>query len=142
ATDSMIVARCHLVTGAMTVPEEGMSIPVERARALSREDFSFMSWDHPMIRTALDLLLGSEQGNSTYGEWKGGGSEGMFLEIEAVAEGVAPGDLHLHRFLPSTPIRVVVDHAMSEQTDNAEVAAAQLEKGDVFRLLDRGAIRN
>jgi ATP-dependent helicase HepA len=141
ATRSYILRRGHLLTEAMTVPEEGISITFERARALSREDFAFLSWDHPMVRTALDLLLGSEQGNSTYGEWKGGGSEGMFLEIQAVAECVAPADLHVDRFLPSTPIRVVVDHAMTEQTDNAEVAAAPLEKGDVFRLLDRGAIR-
>ena len=65
----------------------------------------------------------------------------MFLEIQAVAECIAPAELHVDRFLPSTPIRVVIDHSMAEQTDNAEVAAAPLEKGDVFRLLDRGAIR-
>jgi ATP-dependent helicase HepA len=141
AQRSYILRRGHLLTEAMTVPEEGMSITFDRSRALSREDVGFMSWDHPMVRTALDLLLGSEQGNITYGEWKAGETEGMFLEIQAVAECVAPADLHVDRFLPATPIRVVVDHAMSDQTENGEVAAARLEKGDVFRLLDRGAIR-
>jgi ATP-dependent helicase HepA len=125
----------------MTVPEEGMSITFDRPRALARDDIGFMSWDHPMLRTALDLLLGGEQGNSTYGEWKGGGSEGMFMEIQAVAECVAPSELHVDRFLPATPIRVVVDHSMADVTGSLDLAEVKLDKGDVFRLLDRGAIR-
>ena len=40
-----------------------------------------------------------------------------------------------------TPIRVVVDHALADLSADAELAAAHLEKGDVFRLLDRAAVK-
>lgn len=136
-----VLRRGHLLTDALTVPEEGMSITFDRTRALSRDDLGFMSWDHPLLRSALDLLIGSEQGNSAFGVWKGGGSEAIFLEVHCVAECVAPASLHADRFLPATPIRVIVDHAQAEHSEDAELAAAKLEKGDVVRLLDRGVVR-
>jgi len=56
-------------------------------------------------------------------------------------ECVAPLALHADRFLPATPIRVVVDHALADHTDDEVVAKAKLEKGDIFRLLDRGVVK-
>ena len=118
-----------------------MTVTFDRTRALSREDLGFVSGDHPLVRASLDLLLGAEAGNASFGVWKGGGAEGMLLEIYAVVECVAPLALHADRFLPATPIRVVVDHALTDHTTDEAVAAAQLEKGDIFRLLDRGAVK-
>jgi ATP-dependent helicase HepA len=108
---------------------------------LSRDDLGFMTFDHPMIRGALDLLLGGEAGNAAFGVWKADGSEAILLEIHAIVECVAPPALHVDRFLPPKVIRVVVDHALADLTDDAAVAAAQLEKGDVFRLLDRRVVK-
>jgi ATP-dependent helicase HepA len=79
---SYILRPGHLITDAFpTVPEEGMTVTFDRTRALSREDLGFVSGDHPLVRASLDLLLGSERGNAAFGMWKGGGSEGMLLEI-------------------------------------------------------------
>lgn len=132
----------HLRTDAFpALKEEGMSVTFDRTRALSREDLGFMSVDHPLVRGALDLLLGSESGNSAFGVWKTPGSEAIFLEILAVVECVAPSALHVDRFLPAVPIRVVVDHALAEHSQSEAVQNAKLEKGDVVRLLDRGAVK-
>jgi ATP-dependent helicase HepA len=132
----------HLLTDAFpSLPQEGISATFERARALSRDDLGFMTFDHPMIRGALDLLLGSEAGNASFGVWKAGGSEAIFLEIHAIVECVAPPVLHVDRFLPPTAIRVAVDHALTDFTDDPDLRAAQLEKGDVFRLLDRRVVK-
>jgi ATP-dependent helicase HepA len=38
-------------------------------------------------------------------------------------------------------VRIVVDHALADKTDDPVLAAAQLESGDVFKLLDRGAVK-
>jgi ATP-dependent helicase HepA len=65
----------------------------------------------------------------------------VFLELYAVVEVVAPAALHVDRFLPATPVRVAVDHAYNDLTEDEALAGASLEKGDVFRLLDRGAVR-
>jgi len=132
----------HLLTDAFpSLPSEGMSATFDRTRALSREDLSFMTGDHPLISGALDLLLGSERGNSAFGIWKSSGSESILLELHAVVECVAPSALHADRFLPPTPLRIVVDHAMADRGDDPAVQAARLEKGDIFRLLDRGQMK-
>jgi ATP-dependent helicase HepA len=132
----------HLRTDAFpALREEGMSVTFDRARALSREDLGFMSADHPLVRGSWDLLLGSESGNSAFGIWKTPGNEAILLEIYAVVECVAPAALHADRFLPATPIRVVVDHALADHSEDPAVAAAKLEKGNIFRLLDRGAVK-
>jgi ATP-dependent helicase HepA len=139
---SYVLRPGHLITDAFpAVPEEGMTVAFDRTRALSREDVNFVSRDHPLVRASLDLLLGSERGNAAFGIWKSGATEGILLEIYAVVECVAPPALHADRFLPATPIRVVVDHALVDHTEDEELLAAQLEKGEIFRLLDRGAVK-
>jgi len=139
---SYVLRPGHLITDAFpAVPEEGMTVTFDRRRALSREDFGFVSRDHPLVRASLDLLLGGEAGNASFGIWKSGGAEGILLEIYAVVECVAPPALHADRFLPATPIRVVVDHALADHTEDEALAAAPLEKGEIFRLLDRGAVK-
>jgi ATP-dependent helicase HepA len=91
----------HLITDAFpALPPEGLSVTFDRTRAASREDLGFMSWDHPIVRGALDLLLGGEFGNAAFGIWRGAG-EGLLLEIHAVVEAVAPAALHIDRFLPA-----------------------------------------
>lgn len=127
----------HLITDQFPLPPEGMLVTFDRSRALSREDLGFMSWDHPLVRSALDLLLGAESGNSSYAVWKNSGKESILLQVYTEVECVAPASLHIDRFLPTTPIRVVVDHALKDQTDNKTLATAKLEPGDVFRLLDK-----
>jgi len=67
-----------------------MSVTFDRTRALSREDLVFMSWDHPLVRSTFDLLLGSESGNASFAVWRSAGTEAIFLEVIAVAECVAP----------------------------------------------------
>ncbi len=132
----------HLLSEALSgIPAEGLSVTFDRARALSREDLGFMTWDHPLVRSALDLLLGTETGNAAFGIWRHPDGESLLLETSYVVECVAPAALHVDRFLPTTPVRVVIDHAQKDITADPELAAAVLEKGDVFRLLDRGAVK-
>jgi ATP-dependent helicase HepA len=123
------------------LPETGMSVTFSRERALSREDLGFLTRDHPLVRGALDLLLGSESGNAAFGLWKTPGNEAVLLEIYAVVECIAPEALHADRFLPATPVRVVVDHALNDVSGDPAYAAARLEKGDVMRLLDKGVMK-
>jgi len=123
------------------LPEAGMSATFSRERALSREDLGFLTRDHPLVRGALDLLLGSESGNAAFGLWKVPGNEAILLEIYAVVECIAPDALHADRFLPATPVRVVVDHALNDLSDDPAYAAARLEKGDVMRIMDKGVVK-
>ena len=92
---------------------------LDRQRALEREQEAFLTWDHPMVRGALDLMLGSEAGNATFGVWDAAGEKIILLEAWIVVECVAPARLHVERFLPQTPLRILVDHKGGDHTDNA-----------------------
>ena len=93
------------------LPDEGTTVTCDRSRALGREDIGFLTWDHPMVRGAIDLILSSEKGNSSIVVWQNPGVDAPPVMIEAiyVLESVAPPRLHVDRFLPPTPVRVLVD---------------------------------
>jgi ATP-dependent helicase HepA len=111
------------------LPAEGFTVTCDRARALAREDIQFLTWDHPLVTGALDLLLGSEKGNSSFAEWSGNQQEGLYLEAVYLLECVAPPELHVDRFLPPTPVRVLVDQS-GKENDERPV----LQSGDVHAL--------
>jgi ATP-dependent helicase HepA len=123
------------------LPEDGMSVTFDRARALTHENIAFMSQDHPLVRGAIDLMLSKEAGNSAFGVWKGSGSEGLLLETCYILECTAPAALHADRFLPATPVAITVDHAQADRTGDHGVKPARLERGDVAKLLDRPVVK-
>ena len=100
------------------LPDEGAIVTCDRAKALGREDMGFLTWDHPMVRGSIDLMLSSEKGNSSIVVWKDAKPDTPPIMIEAiyVLESVAPSRLHVDRFLPPTPVRVVVDMQGSDCT--------------------------
>lgn len=126
------------------LPAEGLTVTADRARALSREDMQFLSWDHPLVTAALDLLLGSEQGNSSAAHWPDAKVRGLYLEAVFVLECIAPPELHVDRFLPPTPVRILVDHTGKDEsaTWDAEGFARRLKSCDVHSLLDLPGLRD
>ncbi len=124
----------------LEMPGEGRAVTFDRARALSREEVAFLSWDHPMVSGAIDLVLGSNTGAASFGVLRGGPS-GLLLEAQFVLEPMGGQRLHIDRFLPPTPLRVVVDHTGAEVTDAYPVATfdQQLIPGRMDDLLDHEA---
>ncbi len=117
------------------LPADGMTVTLDRQRALEREQEAFLTWDHPLVRGALDLMLGSEAGNATFGVWDSAGEKLILLEAWIVVECVAPGRLHVERFLPQTPLRILVDHKGTDHTHDPAFAQPPLRKGDAAGLL-------
>jgi ATP-dependent helicase HepA len=139
---SYVLMPAHLTTDKFpALPDEGLLATFERTRALSRENMAFLTADHPLVRGALDLLLGSENGNSSFGLWRGAGSEGLLLETHFVVECIAPAALHVDRFLTTIPIRVVVDHANQDRREDAGFMHAKIEKGNPVKLLEKPAVK-
>jgi ATP-dependent helicase HepA len=124
-----------------TLPAEGFCATFSRQRALAREDFRFLGVDHPLISEAMDALLGNEKGNCSFVVWDKSGEEAMLLEAVIVLECVADADLELDRFFPQQPLRVVVDATMRDRSEDADWVDVPWQVGDVFRLLDRGAVK-
>jgi len=120
------------------IPDEGIAITFDRKRALSREDISFVTWDHPMVTGAIDMVLGSGTVGASYGLLKGTGELGILLEVLFVFEASERKGLDLNRFLPSMPIRVVVNHQGEELTLDypLEQLNKQLRAGKIDELLE------
>lgn len=132
----------HLITDAFpALPDDGLNATFDRTKALSREDVAFMSWDHPVARTALDLLLTSEAGNSSFGVWEGAPTKGVLLECHSVIECVAPPELHSDRFLPATPVRVQVNHTGGDCTGLCHLHADDLRPANLHKLLGQEKFR-
>jgi ATP-dependent helicase HepA len=93
------------------LPPEGATVTFDRARALEREEITFLTWDHPMVLGALELLLGGESGNCGFVHPAEGSGGGLALEVVHVLESLAPKRRHADRFLPPSILRTCVDHS-------------------------------
>ncbi|PKH85650.1 RNA polymerase-associated protein RapA [Colwellia sp. Bg11-28] len=93
------------------LPEDGTTVTFDRETALVNENYQLLTWDHPMVRGVMDLVLSDEIGNASIGLLK---NEALpvgtfFLECLFTVEATAPAHLQLGRYLPTTPIRILVD---------------------------------
>lgn len=123
-----LLLRGHMFDSAFPLREEQLRITYDRRQALVREDITLMSWDHPMVASASELLLGSEKGNSAFvvsEELKGAMIEAVFL-----LECIAPPNLEAQRFLPPTPVCIRVD----EKRNVVASRPARLKKGPAWHV--------
>jgi ATP-dependent helicase HepA len=100
--------------------EDGLSVTVSRAQALAREELQFLTWEHPLVTASMDMVLSSETGNATLSSIKHSDLKaGQFLlECLFVVEHSAPAELQISRFLPHTPIRVLINQLQQDLTDD------------------------
>lgn len=99
--------------------EDGMTVTFNRQKALIREDLEFLTWEHPMILGAMDIVQSTEIGNAALGtiKLKGVAPGTMLLEVLYTINCVAPRTLQLERFLPLHPIRLLVDARGKDLSD-------------------------
>lgn len=100
--------------------EDGLTVTVSRAQALAREELQFLTWEHPLVTAAMDMVISSETGNATISTIKHPDLKaGQFLlECLFIIEHSAPAELQLGRFLPNTPIRVLINQLQKDVTDD------------------------
>ena len=121
-----------------SIPREGISVTFDRKRALRREDISFLTWDHPMATGSIDLVLSSGTGSASFGVLRDTNNPDVLLEILFVLETTCEQSIYVDRFLPNTPLRIVVDHTGKEVTDrySVEILDKKLIPGSIEPLLD------
>jgi len=139
---SYLLTVSHLKTDlAADIPDEGLSVTFDRDHALSREEVRFISMDHPLVRSALDVMLAGESGNASFGVWEGSGEKGVYLEAYYVAEVVAPRSLDVDRFLSAKPVRVAVDHHLADASENTGLRKVRLREGNLRKLLGNAMLK-
>ena len=104
-------------TGTMLVPdfpglkEEGVTVTFDRQLALAREELKFLTWDHPMIRQGIDLIASGDIGKASMALLvnKQLPAGTLLVELIYMIESQSPKGLQLNRFLPPTPVRLLLD---------------------------------
>ena len=104
-------------TGTMLVPdfpglkEEGVTVTFDRQLALAREELEFLTWDHPMIRQGIDLIASGDIGKTSMALLinKQLPAGTLLVELIYMIESQSPKGLQLNRFLPPTPVRLLLD---------------------------------
>lgn len=105
-------------TGTMLVPdfpglkEEGVTVTFDRDLALAREEMAFLTWDHPMIRQGIDLVASGDIGKAAMALLinKQLPPGTLLIELVYMVESQSPKGLQLNRFLPPTPVRLLLDN--------------------------------
>jgi ATP-dependent helicase HepA len=125
------------------LPTEGLTVTCDRQRALAREEVQFLTWDHPLVTGALDLLLGAGKGNSSFAKWPDAKVAGIYVEAIYLLECITPPALHVDRFLPPTPLRVLVDHRGNDvgSAIAPELLTRHLKNGEAYALLEQPELR-
>jgi ATP-dependent helicase HepA len=113
--------------------EDGITVTINRQIALAREELQFLTWEHPIVTAAMDLVLSSETGNATvsvirHSDLKAGQ---FLLECLFIVECSAPAELQIGRFLPHTPIRVLINQHQKDLTEAIDHRSLQ-ETGKAF----------
>ncbi|XQW84472.1 RNA polymerase-associated protein RapA [Thalassotalea piscium] len=119
------------------LPEDGTTVTFDRDTALACEDYQLLTWDHPMVKGAMDLVLSDETGNSTIGLLKNPALPAgtFFLECLFTIEAMAPSKLQLGRYLPITPLRVLVDKSGNNLADKVSEAVLDQQLAPVKKQI-------
>ena len=121
------------------LPASGMTLTFDRETALTREDFTYLTWDHPMVVAAMDLILdeGFGQADCQVIRCAELPKTLTFVEASYVLQCAAGAELNIERYLPA---RVQTWAVGIDGNDYTEVIE-QIELDSLKQRYDRNALR-
>ena len=107
----VVHAGTHMLVPFPSLPEEGMTVTYDRETALAYEDVDYLTWDHPLVVGAMEMIQVGEIGNTAVvatamPEVKRGT---IVLESIYILESASSESLQSSRYLPPTTIRIMID---------------------------------
>jgi ATP-dependent helicase HepA len=117
-------------------------VTFNRSKALHREDYEFMTIDHPAVTGGMDIFLSSETGNASFSVYRKGTESGLLLEAVFVAECIAPLSLYLDRFLPPFVFRIIIDNKGIDKTSVKSLFSEELlESVNTFAFMEKPDVK-
>ncbi len=101
----------HMLAKIPGLPDDGMTVTYDRSIALANEDVRFLTWEHPFVRTMMDMVQSSELGNTALLAVKYRGVRpgtlllDCFFRIEVSDKQGSDGQ----RYVPNNLLRVCID---------------------------------
>lgn len=132
-----------LVPDMPHLPEDGFMATTHREVALGRDDVQFLSWEHPFVDQALELITSGPVGNAAVGyiedhPFKTGD---CYLQLQFVAQCPAPKALQIERFLAPDAMHITMTPAGDLQVNDDSLPnfVLPLKKGTARGLVEQKA---
>lgn len=130
-----------LVPDMPHLPEDGFMATTRRDIALARDDVQFLSWEHPFVDQALELITSGPAGNASAGyiedhDFRTGD---CFIELQFVARCPAPKALAVERYLPPNAMHLMMTPAGELKVNDGELPAfvLPLKRGTARGLVEQ-----
>ncbi|MHC4873074.1 MAG: SNF2-related protein [Planctomycetota bacterium] len=122
--------------------DESMVISFDRPLCLEKDAVKLLSWDHPMVRDTIDDIITGNIGNASFARMSGK-EQGLILELIFLVETALPEYLRAERFLPPTPVHIIVDQTGRECTDDyCRINSESLEEFDAMSILQQEDVQD
>ena len=114
-----------LVPDMPHLPEDGFAATTRRDIALARDDVQFLSWEHPFIDQALELITSSTMGNTAVGyvELHDFNTGDCYVQLQFVATCPAPKHLGIERYLPADAMHLTFTPGGDLKVNEPELAS-------------------
>jgi ATP-dependent helicase HepA len=126
------------------LPEDGMTATFQRHKALVREDMTFLSWEHPMVTGAMDMVINGDFGNSAFCTLETRKLAAGTLLLEAIfrMHCAAPKSLQADRYINESYVRIVMDEKGRVLTDSFDETSFSEQAGRIPRATAQELIRH
>ena len=113
----------NMLTQMPGLPEDGMTVTYERSAALANEDLHYLTWEHPFVRNAMDMVLSSEFGNTALiaQQFPGVQAGTLLAECHFLMDFSDDYRSHNERYFPNASIRVLVDETGQDHSSRFEL---------------------
>ena len=126
------------------LPEDGITVTTNREAALAREDMHFLSWEHPLVRVTMDLIVNGERGRVSICalHMPQFPPRGMFIEAIFESNCPAPAGLDIGRYLPCNALRLLVNqegknYAQQLPPDSYEALLEKIDPEVARQIIER-----
>lgn len=116
------------------ISDGGATLTFQRAQALAREDLLFLTWDHPMVENAMDMILDEAlgQANATAISNSSFPKNVMLIDATYTYECIADRSLDIGRYLSAGPERFLLGSNKKDYTG----ALAELDGNSVRQKIE------
>lgn len=123
--------------------DSGQTVTFDRERAIEREDFDFLTWEHPMVQESMAAIYYGELGNAAVATIKVTGLKAGTVLLESVhtVMASAPRNLRLEQYLPISPQRLLTDATGKDLSAIVSHAAINQLSNKLPREVARQAIQ-
>ncbi|MGV6859847.1 MAG: RNA polymerase-associated protein RapA [bacterium] len=125
------------------LPDDGMTATFSREVAQSREDFHFLTWEHPLVAGALDIATNGDLGSAVVSTTKIKGIPSGTIMVEGVftLQCRKVAGVNMLSYLPQNTLRCVWDYKRRDYTQHLPTEALgkhceHVDKGIARQLLE------